>query len=121
MTWMTDVGPKGKPSGTPIPPLFIMAEPARPLLSQRCRTQRERRARRRRGARGACQSVLARGRSSSGLDCSLEEFLGGQFGPCRPGLPGEQASERAPAPRRPASGGRAPSWAARRRPSPLAS
>lgn len=112
MTWMTDVGPKGKPSGTPIPPLFIMAEPARPLPSQRCRTQRERRARRRRGARGACQSVLARGRSSGGLDCSLEEFLGGQlFGPCRLGLPGEGGRERASdrAPRRPASGGRAPS------------
>lgn len=32
MTWMTDVGPRGKPSGTPMPPLFIMALPA-PLLA----------------------------------------------------------------------------------------
>ncbi|KAI6080065.1 Female expressed transcript 1 [Aix galericulata] len=41
VTWMTDVGPKGKPSGIPIPPLFIMAESARPLRSRQCHAQAE--------------------------------------------------------------------------------
>lgn len=65
MTWMTDVGPRGKPSGTPIPPLFIMAAPAQPH-----RAHPGARARPPRGARAAGRSGPAGGRSTGALDCS---------------------------------------------------
>lgn len=70
MTWMTDVGPRGKPSGTPIPPLFIMAEPARPRHWRHGRTQPGRRARDGERRAASQQSVPARRRSSRTLDCS---------------------------------------------------
>lgn len=65
MTWMTDVGPRGKPNGTPMPPLFIMAAPAQPY-----RAHPGARARPPRGARATGRSGSAGGRASRTLDRS---------------------------------------------------